>query len=339
MKKQTQVVSTCLILVLIATLAACQVNQPASSLPSTPALQHIKLSTLPYTSFSPIFIADDAGFFKEQGIAIDYVKLSEDGSQSIPALAKGDLDVLGGSVSSGLFNAISKQNQIKIVADKGYISKDACSYETALVRKDLLDSGAIKTPADLRGKRIAALTTNITGYYLTHLLDLGGLTMKDVQILNIPNASRLQGLKDKTIDVVITVDPWSTQIIDAGAGEIWMPAEKIFPDFQLGVLAFGPSITTRKDDLGQKFMTAYLKGVKQYLQGKTDQNLAIIAKHTGQEISVLKDACLPAFHSDGKIDIPSVMLFQDWAVQSGALDEAVKPEQFWDSQYIEKITP
>ena len=82
-------------------------------------------------------------------------------------------------------------------------------------------------------------------------------------------------------------------------------------------------------------MVAYLKGVQQYNQGKTERNLEILANHTELDREFLMKACWPAFRDDGKISVQSVLDFQSWAMDKGLLDNPVEETQFWDPSFVE----
>src|SRR5437879_12334480 len=71
----------------------------------------------------------------------------------IAPLGVGQLDVGGGAVSAGLFNAMARGVDLRIVADKGTI-RTGQSYEALIIRRDLVESGRFKTLADLKGLRI-----------------------------------------------------------------------------------------------------------------------------------------------------------------------------------------
>ena len=75
-------------------------------------------------------------------------------AKMIVPLGTGELDVGGGTVSAGLYNAVERGIRIRIVADKGSV-RDGYEFSTLLVRKDLVDSGQFKTLADLKGMTIA----------------------------------------------------------------------------------------------------------------------------------------------------------------------------------------
>ena len=125
------------------------------------------------------------------------------------------------------------------------------------------------------------------------LLKDTGLTSKDVEILNIPLPARLEGMGNGSIDIAAVSDPWTVRIVNAGYGVVWNPWEKLLPNFQFSVNMYGPNFLEKNPEFGKKYMIAYLKGVRQYNQGKTDRNVEIIAKYTemkaGRSEAVLLD--------------------------------------------------
>ena len=109
----------------------------------------LKISALPYISYAPIFIADEEGYFAQQGLRMEYVRFRLSG-QSMPALARGDLDVSADSIGSSLFSAVSRGLKIKVVADKGHLD-EGCCVVAIMVRKELYDRGELKTISQLKG--------------------------------------------------------------------------------------------------------------------------------------------------------------------------------------------
>ena len=69
-------------------------------------------------------------------------------------LSTGKLDIGGGNLSVGLWQAINQGVGLKLVADKGHISQGH-SYIALLVRKDHIKSGRYKSFQDLKGFKMA----------------------------------------------------------------------------------------------------------------------------------------------------------------------------------------
>lgn len=297
----------------------------------------IKLRVLsyPYLSLAPFFIADEEGFFTEQGIQIEFIKMS-DTTAALPALIKGDLDVWAGFINPGCLNAIARGTNIRMVADKGQLTSGTCAYVALLARRGLIEEKKLNKPSQLKGQRFAINRDSaVTGFFLDKIIDHAHLTMDDVQIVLLPPEVRLEAFGKGSIDVTLVSEPWVTRILQSGHAVEWIPIQQIIPDFQYSVILIGPNILEKNTEAGKLFMVAYLKAVRQINHGKTERNLKILVKHTGLDQEFLKKVCWPFLQNDGKINIESVLDFQAWAVKRGFLDKVVPTNQFWDPSFVE----
>jgi NitT/TauT family transport system substrate-binding protein len=312
-------------------LAACTPSRVEQHPPEPVTL---KVLLLPYLSFAPLFIAEEEGYFAEQGLQIEFVKIS-DSAEAIPALAQGELDVWASFVSIGIFNAIAREGGIRLVADKGYIAPSGCTSTALIASKTLVEAGELDSPAQLRGRRIAIEPPTPEGYYVEKLLATAGLTLADVETLDMPPPAELEALENGTIDLSGTSEPWVTRILRTGHGVLWLPVQEVIPDFQWAFIAYGPTLLDENSDAGQRFMVAYLRALRQYGEGKTERNLELLAEFTELEQELLAEVCWPPVHSDGQINVQSVLDFQAWAVDKGYLDRVVTKDEFWDPSFVE----
>jgi NitT/TauT family transport system substrate-binding protein len=317
--------------------------EPATAVPATaepviakPTEQEMTTLTIvsgKLTSFAPIFIADKEGYFKEFGILLNYITLPRT-SDALPLIVSGDIDIYPGALSAGLLNIISQEDNIKVVADRGHIQPGGCTYLGILVRKDLYESGEVTSAAGLAGKTICTKPANDTGFVLDKYLGQAGLTMKDVTINEIPTVGWMDAFANKTLDAIVAPELHITRLINAGNAVLLAGAENIVGDFQLSVMVFGKNLLVNNRDTGVRFLAAYLKGVRQYNEGKTDRNLQIIAEATGEDIEMLKTACWVPIRPDGSIEFSGVDAFQQWSIEQKQLDTPVSEEQFWDPSFL-----
>jgi ABC-type nitrate/sulfonate/bicarbonate transport system substrate-binding protein len=311
-------------------VSACVLNATAET--AQTELTKLKVIVLPYIGYAPIFIAQEEGYFAEQGLEIEPVKMNES-EKAIPALLQGDIDVLIGSLNLGAMNAINRGGVLKIVADQNHLSSSGCTSIAFLVRNTLFDAGDFTVGA-LRGKRIASNPHNIEGYVVEKLLRTVSLTPNDVSFENIPPATVAEALTNGKIDVAQISEPWITRILQTGQAQLWLPVQEILPDFQYAAIWYGPNLLQHNPEAGQRFMLAYLKAVRQYNQGKTARNVDIVVKYTGLDRALVQAACWSAKRNDGQINVDSILEFQAWGVEKGLLDAVVPAEQFWDSRFI-----
>jgi len=297
----------------------------------------IKLRTLhmPYIAAAPFHIAEEEGYFTEQGLQVEFVKMA-DAVVGLPALIKGDLDVIPDVFYPSYLNAIARGARIRIVADRGYLVSTGCASVAIMARRTLVEEGKLSRVSQLKGKRVAMTQgSSILGYILEKVLSQDSLTLTDVETVFLQMPARLDAFAKGSIDVTLGSEPWVTRMLQAGHSVIWMPINHIVPNFQWAFLIYGPTLLENNPEAGKRFMVAYLKAVRQYNQGKTKRNLEIIAKHTGLDRELLQKCCWRAFQNDGQINIDSILDCQSWALQKGFLDKVVSPNQFWDPSFIE----
>jgi TRAP transporter TAXI family solute receptor len=120
------------------------------------------------------------------------------------------------------------------------------------------ENGGIKTPADLRGKRVAQVKANPSINVKTEaMMAFAGLTWDDVDVVEMPSyGAALRALVDGQIDAVGTVPTAATmfEMESSDAGLAWIDAApdnkagwdaltKVAPFFAPGVATAGAGIT------------------------------------------------------------------------------------------------
>jgi NitT/TauT family transport system substrate-binding protein len=319
-------------LILVLVLCACTPFAPPTEQPQ-PEPTTLKVGTKPYLSYAPFFIAEEEGYFAEQGLEIEFVDL--DPQSTLPAVIQGEVDVTAGLVSAGLLNGIWRGGRIRIVADKGYVDPEGCPFFALVARRSLVEAGEANDPHHIKGKLVDVLAGSWHNYYLAELMATIGLTTEDLTLTNLPSAAEGEALDKGALDFAVSGEPWRTRMLRAGHAPALAPIQHVLPDAQYSVILYGPNLLDENPDAGKRFMIAYLKAVQQLNQGKTKRNLEILSEQTGLDQAFLEEACWSAIRNDGSINVANVLEFQDWAVESGLVDEPVTGDQFWDPSFVE----
>lgn len=322
------------VLVFLILVSLLQVETSHGGEQHQPSPVKLKVVCLPYLSYAPIFIAEAEGYFAKQGLEVEFIKMNKTAT-AVSALIQGKLDVSPGTIWPSQLNAIAHGARIKFVASRNYVAATGRPYAAIIARKDLVKGGQLDSPAQLRGLRISVNPSSYMGYFVAKLLEKAGMTLDDVKTVDLTAPVELEAFRQSTIDIAFAAEPWVTRIVKEGYAVFWMPAGKAIPGFQWGFILYGPTLLDKNPDAGRRFMVAYLKAVQQYNQGKTERNLEILAKYTGLDQQLLKQACWPTLRNDGRINFKSVLDFQEWAIKKDLIDSKVTEEQFWDSSFIE----
>lgn len=295
----------------------------------------LKVMLLPFLSFAPLFIAQEEGLFAEQGLDVEFVRFDR-GPEAVIAMARGDLDVWIGAPVASLFSMM-RTTRIRMVADKGHLPSSTCSYMTMLTRRELVDTHMLEDPKQWPTRRIVRQHRgDLYEYYLSTALDQVGLKLTEAQLVDVPTPLLAKTFQDKAIDLVPISEPYVTSISQTADVVPWMPAEQIIPNYQFSMVGYGQRLLDQDPDLGKRFMMAYLKAVRQYNQGKTDRNIAIIAGATKLAPEILQRCCWPAISEDGHLEFQTILAHQNWAIRQGYFDPPVLTEdQFWDGRFVE----
>jgi NitT/TauT family transport system substrate-binding protein len=287
-------------------------------------------------SYAPIFIAEAEGYFEEFGIQVEMVPFDST-SEAIPLVISGELDAYAGAVNAGLLNTLHNDQNIRVVANRGRVEADMdCTFQGILVRKDLFESGDVTGPADLAGRIVVVTAAGPATFMVSEYLAQAGLTMEDVDRNDMPSSAYIDAMANGSVDVIATLELNLGRILAAGDSVLLAGAEDIVGDFQTSILAFGKNLLTDNPDLGVRFMAAYLKGIAQYNEGKTDRNLEILSEATGEDVEALRNSCWLPISEDGVPEFENVVPFMNWSVEQGHLDQTITEEQFWTSDFLEQ---
>ena len=250
---------------------------PFSAFAAEP-LKTVSVGTVGGLTDAGIFISQERGYFKEQGINVDY-KVFGSSSDFMPLIGAGQLDVAGIVVAAGLFNAIANDIKLRIVGDKQSILKGFTST-VAVVRKDLVDSGKYKTPTDLKGLRFAvsALPSG-TWYTYVEWARARGVKESEVRWLELGFPQMAPSYRSKSIDAGSLFEPFLTQCLDQGLVTVVGDSYEVTPGATIVPIVYSEPFATQKKDLANKFMVAYMKGVRDYNDAyRKDKNRAEITK-------------------------------------------------------------
>ncbi|MHB1173117.1 MAG: ABC transporter substrate-binding protein [Lacisediminihabitans sp.] len=250
-------------------------------------LQVVHVGQVVLPIFAPLYVAEAKGYFKDEGILLDLQSVKS-GQDAVPLASSGALDVVVAGFSAGMFNAIHSGLNIKVVGSMGVSDGNKDKSPTDLiVSKKSFDSGAVKSIAGLKGKKIgvAGGVGSTGGYLLALALQNAGLGLKDVTIVNLGNPDIPTAIANGGLDAGLSSAPFSSNAIkDGTAVSLWVPPKGTSGT---GVIYGGKFAQT---PLAQKFFTALAKGAKDLQNGKGYDlaNLNIIAKATNQTPDHLK---------------------------------------------------
>jgi NitT/TauT family transport system substrate-binding protein len=258
------------------------------------------------------YVADAMGYFRDEGIEVSMTPFNS-AAQMMAPLGGGELDVGGGTVSAGFYNSIGRGIGTKIVADQGSM-KPGYGYSSLMVRKDLVDSGRYKTLADLKGMKVAIGAPGTgTASALNETLKMGGLKYSDVDVVYLGFPEHLPAFLNKGIDAAISNEPTMTLEIEQGAAVRIVGNDVTYPDQQTAVVFYSERFIKTRHEVAERFMRAYLRGIRLYNDALKDGRLAgpaadkiipILTKYTSTKDAAMFRRIIPsAVNPNGEVNL------------------------------------
>lgn len=264
--------------------------------------QTVKIAYVPIMKFATAYVADGRGIFKKYGLDVEFERVKS-GTEAIAFLDKGTVDVGGISIVASLWSAWNRGLDIRVIAP-GALDPMENGPTKLLVRKDLSESGAVKTIADLKGKRIGAAGGPGSGgeYFVSKALEKANLTIRDVELINIGNADMPASIEAKAVDAVLLSSPFSDQVLGAGNGVVL--AQDITPGLMtVGFVASGKFISERPQ-VAERFVLALAEAAR-LMQGAdylSQENIDAYLKHTASTEEALRKGTAVIY--DPNVQIP-----------------------------------
>lgn len=145
---------------------------------------------------SLVWIANDQGYFEDNGLDVT-IKEYEAGKLAADALISGDVDIATTAEFVLVSNSFTER-------DLRILSIIATAQVNELIARR--DRG-IQQPSDLVGKRIGVTRKSIGEFFLGSFLLFQGLTLQDVEVVDLTPSEIVAGIVDGEIDAAMTWDP------------------------------------------------------------------------------------------------------------------------------------
>jgi NitT/TauT family transport system substrate-binding protein len=274
----------------------------------------VKVGVLHIMSDAPFYVADKKGYWKDEGLAVDF-QIFESSNDMVVPFAQGGLDAGGGTPAAGLYNGVARGLTSRLVADRG---TDAPGYgfDQLLVRSDLVKSGKVKSPADLKGLIIAgneAGSGSSAGLFV--LLQKYNLGWSDVHRQGMSFPLHVEALANGKVDAAYTSEPYATIAVKNGSAVKLLGDDRWYPDQQLSALLYSGNFI-KNADVAHKFMRGYLRAARFYYgalknggyNGPNGPELIAMlnAEMPQKDASIYHDATPPYLNPDAKLALPSM---------------------------------
>jgi NitT/TauT family transport system substrate-binding protein len=252
-----------------ALLGSASVIAPAQAQSDSLPVVRTALNPLVYGHL-PIMLANDRGYFIDQKINVVVNKYNGSSTTQIPLIARGDLDIAPVVAGPGLFNAPAQGFDLKVIGKQDDMGRGWNDATWVIVRKDLWDSGAIRTIADLRGHTIdAGPNGSPVNALMRGALSKAGLNPADVKLstrLATP-ADWLAALRNNAVDVLAAVEPVASLLVKQGLGVRLVSPQEVLSWYPSSYYVASSDYIAKNRSTTVAFLRAVIKAQQDIFKG------------------------------------------------------------------------
>ncbi len=242
----------------------------------------IRIGFWPVAAGLPFFVALEKGYFKEAGLDVEPLKFA--GAQQVmEAMLSGRGDgsangtgsanlAIGEIAQPGLFKIFcTNPSNVKYVLDEFITGKD----------------NAIKTMADLKGKRVASGPGIQNTTLCKTMLERAGAT--GASVMELPIGQHIASLVAGQVDACYTLEPTgtigrmngTTRVIEAGVVAKYILGDPMAP-WHGGAASLTTEFIQKNPEVAKKFIAAYARGVE-LVRTKPDEARQFMKGYTAIE--------------------------------------------------------
>lgn len=235
--------------ILMLLLSSCG-NKPTQEMTHDMSL---KLSLLPITDVLPFYVAQNKGYFEDEGVQVEVVNVDSANNQAT-LMQAGEVDgMLTDLQTVALFNREKPSLQIVIKARKAY--PDFPHFRI------VAGPGVVITgPEDLVGVPVGISQNTIIQYLNDRLLTAWGVPEDGIAVEHIPAIpNRFEMLMSGQLKVALLPDPLAQAAIVAGGSLVVDDTQ--FTEYSQSIIAFHVDTLANKPDAVQAFVKGWNKAV------------------------------------------------------------------------------
>lgn len=257
--------------------------------------------------------------FKANGkdVTINYADITS-GADQTQALASGDVDVLYAVGGTSVISAAANGADIKILNMYSRSPEAFCMYS---------HDASIKSAEDLRGKTIAGPTGTNLHQLLVAYLEKAGMTIDDVNFVNMKIPEARAALETKDVDVALLAGPTAYQAEKDGYNLV--TNGKGLTDAVIAVAVTEKFYNEHKEDL-EIFKQAEANIIK-FMNENHDEAMEIVAKELDLDKSAVEEMYNQYDFSieTTDADIQAFQNVADFMLNTGMIENEVNVEDLF----------
>ncbi|MDR0881448.1 MAG: aliphatic sulfonate ABC transporter substrate-binding protein [Candidatus Adiutrix sp.] len=298
----------------------------ASAAPARDEGAVLRIGAQPFPLYSSIYVAKNLGFLDEELAAIGakYVWTEFNSGPLVnEAVAAGTQDI-GFMADQPAIVAKASGQKIQIISNVAYGEKALA----LLVPKD----SPITAVAQLKGKKIALVVGSYAQHLLILLLEKAGLTVDDIELVNLPSSDQPGALTGGQVDAIVVWEQYISQLESSGLARVVADGTG---------LKKGNMVTYAVEEYAQKHplvIEAYIKAGRRasdFIAAKPKEAAKAIAENFGVTPELM-GKILEKFNFNPELtaaDIAEITKVKDYLLKEKVIQNDIDMGEFINTSY------
>ncbi len=261
-----------------------------------------------------IHVAESQQYFSTNGLNLVF-KEYDSGVASADALNRGEID-LAACAEFVVVGKVLDKDEIQIIAN---IDKFENVYIIGLKDK------GISGYSDLKGKRIGIVRQASDEFYLGQFLDINGMSIRQVTLLNITRAQSVDALTSGDVDAVAVIQPYAETLKQKfGDNVVIWPLQSGQLDY-FNIISKDTWVASHPEVIVRLLRS--LVQAENYVASHPDEAKAIIQKLMNYDDAFI-NTVWPKHHFTVSLDQPLILAMEDqarWMITNNLTTETQVP--------------
>ena len=308
----------------------------------------LRLGLLHTLSPAPFYIAQERGYFRDEGVDVTF-RFFEAAQPIAAAAVAGDIDVGVTALTGGFFN-LAEKGTLKVIG--GGLHEQRGYEGSAILASNAAYAAGLTSPAKLGGHSFAITQYGSSFHYMLGRIaeaehfDVASVTLRPVQQI----ANMVAAVGSGQVDATIAIASMAKPLAASGQAHIIGWAGDIVP-YQITALFTTSQMITQHADLLHRFARAYRKGVADYraaflrldaqgrpiIDAKTDAVIPLIGKYVFTGDPHARDKIIDGvgYYDEGAaLDVADVIAQLAWFRAQGLVKGDAGPQSLIDTQFL-----
>ncbi len=291
----------------------------------------LRVGAQPYPLYTSIYVAHQQGYLEEELEAVGATyewKEFKSGSLVNEAAASGEVD-MGFMADLPAIISRSTGQPVEIVNNVAYGEKALA----VLIRPD----SDITSVADLKDRKVAYTTGSYTQHLIALLLANEGLSLDDIESINLAAGDQAAALTNGDVDAIVTWEQYVSQFISDGTAKLLADGTGVKK---------GNMITYFETDFAEAnpdVVKAYIRALNRadaFIEANPDETAELAANTFGVDLEVMKTILgnLTFTTELTDDDIAEITKVKDFSLEQGLISSDIDMDSFINTEYLDAVS-